>query len=467
MITVIVICYNQKDSIRKCLDSILSQQTSFEMKVLVGDDGSTDGTSEIVAHYGDNYSRVEAFVRPKNMGPAENYFDLVDRVETPYVTCLEGDDYWIHDRKLERQVQTMERMPDVSLCFTEHHIEKDGLVIPNYMFKSKRDYTTRDVLFRDPPHTSTAVMRTKDLKSFPQHLRSALMADTLIHAWASFHGKLFKLPMATGVWCKSTGGIWNGISKEEQREATMIFFDLLDTMNKEPWFQEQLKQARDFYDIMTDARAIKQLDQIGIKIEKLKEALALYPEDPNLKIDLCGAYIRSGDLDAAEKVLDVLSEFDPHHPDTLFLHARLNTAKSKPKIADRFIKQCSKLYPGFYRAANFQIEHLIKEQEFDKAKKLLAKNTNLPDHYIHKHLGVIHSKSFQFQSALDEFEKIPDGIFSGLLHHKAVCHFKMHDYKKSLECLDTLLADFPNHKGAQTLHDRVSRAFAETDDFRY
>ena len=467
MITVIVICYNQKDTIRKCLDSILAQECSFEIKILVGDDGSTDGTAEIVADYGDRHSRMQTFIRAENMGPAENYFDLVDRVETPYVTCLEGDDYWIHNRKLERQVQTMERMNDVSLCFTEHHIEKNGLVIPNYMFTSKRVYTTRDVLFRDPPHTSTAVMRTKDLKSFPHHLRSALMADTLIHAWASFHGKLFKLPMATGVWCKSTGGIWNGLSKEDQRAATMIFFDLLDTMNKEPWFQAQLKQARAFYDIMTEARAIKQLSQIGTKIEKLKEALELYPEDPNLKIDLCGAYIRAEQLDDAENVLNILAEFDPNHPDTLFLQARLATTRGKPKIADRFIKKCTKLYPGFYRAANFQIEHLIKEQDYDGAKRLLEKNTNLPDHYIRKHRGVIHSKSFQFQSALDEFEQIPDGIFSGLLHHKAVCHFKLYNYQKSLDCLNQLLEDFPSHKGALKLHDRVSRALAEADEIGY
>jgi len=48
-VQVVCVTYNQKDYIKEALDSFLMQKTNFKFEVLVGDDCSTDGTSEIVA----------------------------------------------------------------------------------------------------------------------------------------------------------------------------------------------------------------------------------------------------------------------------------------------------------------------------------------------------------------------------------------------------------------------------------
>ena len=50
-VQVICVTYNQKDYIKEALDSFLMQKTNFKFEVLVGDDCSTDGTSDIVAKY--------------------------------------------------------------------------------------------------------------------------------------------------------------------------------------------------------------------------------------------------------------------------------------------------------------------------------------------------------------------------------------------------------------------------------
>ena len=58
--TVIVWCltYNQKDFIRDALNGFVMQQTNFPFEVVVHDDASTDGTTEIVMEYAERYPEI-------------------------------------------------------------------------------------------------------------------------------------------------------------------------------------------------------------------------------------------------------------------------------------------------------------------------------------------------------------------------------------------------------------------------
>ena len=50
-VIVAITTYNLKDYIRQCLDSVLSQETSFEFSLIIADDCSKDGTVEILKEY--------------------------------------------------------------------------------------------------------------------------------------------------------------------------------------------------------------------------------------------------------------------------------------------------------------------------------------------------------------------------------------------------------------------------------
>lgn len=60
MFSVIVPCFNSKDSIRKCIDSIL-EQSYHDFEVILIDDGSTDGTSEILDEYFFKFPYVQVY----------------------------------------------------------------------------------------------------------------------------------------------------------------------------------------------------------------------------------------------------------------------------------------------------------------------------------------------------------------------------------------------------------------------
>ncbi len=52
-VSVFVTTYNHKNYIRQCLDSMINQKTDFPFEIIVRDDCSTDGTSDIVREYGE------------------------------------------------------------------------------------------------------------------------------------------------------------------------------------------------------------------------------------------------------------------------------------------------------------------------------------------------------------------------------------------------------------------------------
>lgn len=117
-ICVCVVTYNQQDYIEPCLRSILDQVVDAEVRVLVGDDGSTDGTGDsirtLVAEYG---PRLVHLRRERNLDPFGNMRDLLARADGKFIARVDGDDYWLPG-KLARQLAYLQRHPRCSAVYT-------------------------------------------------------------------------------------------------------------------------------------------------------------------------------------------------------------------------------------------------------------------------------------------------------------------------------------------------------------
>lgn len=72
-VSVIVCAYNIETFIGPCLESILSQKTDFDFEILVGDDGSTDGTRDVISAFKEAYpEKIISVFREKNLGTSRN-----------------------------------------------------------------------------------------------------------------------------------------------------------------------------------------------------------------------------------------------------------------------------------------------------------------------------------------------------------------------------------------------------------
>lgn len=116
-VSVVMATYNQVAYIAKAIDSVLAQEANFNIEILVGDDCSTDGTTEVVREYYERFSdRIRFIARDKNIGTIRNGIDLLDTSRGKYIAFCDGDDYWTDPTKLQRQVDFLEVNPDYSLC---------------------------------------------------------------------------------------------------------------------------------------------------------------------------------------------------------------------------------------------------------------------------------------------------------------------------------------------------------------
>lgn len=116
LVSVLVTPYNQQAYIRQTLDSILMQKCNFNFEVVIGEDCSSDGTREICLEYASKYpNQIVLCLNEHNKGLLDNYFDVFLKAKGTYIADCGGDDYWLTDSKLQKQVDILETHTDVSL----------------------------------------------------------------------------------------------------------------------------------------------------------------------------------------------------------------------------------------------------------------------------------------------------------------------------------------------------------------
>ena len=98
LISVIIPVYNTEKYLRRCVDSVLNQ-TYTDLEVILIDDGSTDGSADIIDTYAKKDKRVVA-VHEINGGAATARNTGLDNAHGEYVTFIDSDD-WVDERYLE------------------------------------------------------------------------------------------------------------------------------------------------------------------------------------------------------------------------------------------------------------------------------------------------------------------------------------------------------------------------------
>ena len=119
LVSVCMTTYNHEPYIAEAIESVLAQQTSFGVELVVGEDCSTDRTAAICREYAAKYpDRIRLVTSPENVGWRANYRRTFEACRGKYVAYLDGDDWWCDPRKLQMQADLMESDPGCGMCYT-------------------------------------------------------------------------------------------------------------------------------------------------------------------------------------------------------------------------------------------------------------------------------------------------------------------------------------------------------------
>lgn len=116
LISVIMSVYNDSNYLGKAIESILNQTlTDFEFLIL--DDGSTDGSKEIIKYYAKIDKRIKFNENPKNLGLATSLNKLIKLAKGEYIARMDADDESFPDR-FEKQINYFNKFPETDVLGT-------------------------------------------------------------------------------------------------------------------------------------------------------------------------------------------------------------------------------------------------------------------------------------------------------------------------------------------------------------
>lgn len=112
-VSVIIPTYNRAKFIPAAIQSVITQSYR-NIEIIVVDDGSTDGTKDVLSPFMDKIR----YYHTENMGPAHARNVGMKAASGKYIAFLDSDDLYLPG-KLELQVAFMETHPEVGIVATE------------------------------------------------------------------------------------------------------------------------------------------------------------------------------------------------------------------------------------------------------------------------------------------------------------------------------------------------------------
>ncbi|MBK6774448.1 MAG: glycosyltransferase [Flavobacteriales bacterium] len=219
-ITVVVPTYQHAAFIGACLDSILGQRCSHPYNILIGEDGSTDGTREICLAYQQRHpDRIEVLLNDrKNVIHVQgsptgrwNVLNLYRRATGELVALCEGDDRWCDPEKLQRQADLLLGDKSIAGCFHDTAVINGNGDRTGNLFRDGTPDRLRlaDLLrTRSLIHPSAFMFRNyRQFDRHPSWFSTVGSFDMVLFATVADRGDLLKVPGVLSEYRKHAGGI--------------------------------------------------------------------------------------------------------------------------------------------------------------------------------------------------------------------------------------------------------------------
>ena len=209
-VSIFILTYNQEHFIAQTIESILMQKTNFKYQLVIGEDCSTDNTRIICEKYVVyNASRIKLLPSlDKNIGLIANYMRTIKECDGKYIAICDGDDYWIDENKLQKQVDCLEQNPQFSIVYTNvRKLFPNGEIKDSFVLGQKQNSSFEDLIFDNfIPSVSVLFKNIQKESEFPDWIVNFPYGDWPTYLWTiKDRGEIYFLDEVTAIYRMDIG----------------------------------------------------------------------------------------------------------------------------------------------------------------------------------------------------------------------------------------------------------------------
>ena len=112
-LTISIVNWNTRNELRECLNGIFSQENSISSEIVVVDNGSTDGSVDMIR--ADFADRVILIANPDNRGFGAAHNEAINQSAGRYILVLNPDSHLVSSNALKRMVEYMDDNGDIGI----------------------------------------------------------------------------------------------------------------------------------------------------------------------------------------------------------------------------------------------------------------------------------------------------------------------------------------------------------------
>ncbi len=193
-ILVMMSTYNGEKYLREQIDSILNQKTDYEVHLRIRDDGSKDGTCDVIEEYMANYPNKVEIIRGENLGYNGSFFSLIRGAEGyDYYSISDQDDVWLPD-KLQIACDAIDNVKeDIPVLYAStSYLVLDDLVPYGTTRKKERDMAMYNTIIQNICPGHTQVMNNRLLAMLKADIDTSriYVYDSWIQNVANLYGRI-------------------------------------------------------------------------------------------------------------------------------------------------------------------------------------------------------------------------------------------------------------------------------------
>jgi len=226
-VTSLIVTYNHAAYIETAIESALAQQTECRHEILISEDCSTDGTREIVRTYAERHpERIRLLLSDTNLHSNEVVARGFRAATGDFVALLDGDDYWLGQDKLQRQVDFLTAHPACALCFHNARTETgDPEKTWNWTDDRQPEITTLEDILRGNYIATCSAMFRRGLVTIPAWYADFFpITDWPLYILHAEKGDIGYIDEVMGVYRLHPEGLFSPASQDEKHAAIHRFY---------------------------------------------------------------------------------------------------------------------------------------------------------------------------------------------------------------------------------------------------